>query len=63
MVLSGKLLTCVRQLVRQEEGPTAAEYAILLCLVVVALIGAITGVSQAMQRVMSAAGDALTLAP
>ncbi len=58
-----KFSNCVWRLVRQEDGPTAAEYAILLCLIVVALIGSIVGVAQAMQQVFAAAASAVTPLP
>ena len=61
MATPGKFLTRVRCLLWQEDGPTAAEYAILLALVVFALVGSIVGMAHAMQRAFAAAGDALTL--
>jgi pilus assembly protein Flp/PilA len=61
MALSRKLLICVRRLWRQEDGPTAAEYAVLLCLIVVALIGSIMGLSQSIRQVFAAASQAFTL--
>ncbi len=61
MALSRKLLICVRRLWRQEDGPTAAEYAVLLCLIVVALIGSIMGLSQSIRQVFATASQALTL--
>jgi pilus assembly protein Flp/PilA len=61
MALPRKLLVCVRRLLRQEDGPTATEYAILLCLIVVALIGSIMGLSQSIRQVFVAASQTLTL--
>ena len=61
MATPAKFLTRVRHLLWQEDGPTAAEYAVLLALIVVALIGSIVGVAQAMQHAFAAARNALPL--
>jgi Flp pilus assembly pilin Flp len=53
--------SCVRRLWRQEDGPTATEYAVLLALIVVAIIGSVVGVAQAMQRAFAAVTAAATL--
>jgi pilus assembly protein Flp/PilA len=63
MATLAKFRTCVWRWLRQEDGPTAAEYAVLLCLIVVALIGSIVGMAHAMQQIFAAATDALAVAP
>lgn len=47
MKLSHGRLMSVRKLLTDEEGPTAVEYAVLLALILIAVIGAITSVGNA----------------
>ena len=61
MATRAKFLTRVQRLLWQEDGPTAAEYAVLLALIVMALVASIVGVAQAMHGAFAAARDALTL--
>jgi len=63
MAVLAKIRKSVRRGLYEENGPTAAEYAVLLCLIVVAMIGAIVGVAQAMQQVFNSMASAVTLAP
>ena len=49
----------IRQFVKAEEGVAAAEYAILLGLIAVALITAVTTFRQAIQNAFSNATNAL----
>jgi Flp pilus assembly pilin Flp len=62
MARLAKIRICVWRWLRQEDGPTAAEYAIMLCLIVVALVGSIVGMAQAMQRAFGAMTDVMTAA-
>ena len=39
--------SCIRKLLADDDGPTAVEYAVLLALILVAVIGAITSVGNA----------------
>jgi Flp pilus assembly pilin Flp len=59
MAQRAKIQTYVRRWLREETGATAAEYAVLLCLIVVALIGSIVGVAQAMQQAFNAVTSAV----
>jgi len=61
MASLAKFRTRLWRWLRQEDGPTAAEYAVLLGLVVLALVGSIVGMAHAMQQVFAAAADAVTL--
>ncbi|MBX3303483.1 MAG: hypothetical protein KF693_14810 [Nitrospira sp.] len=54
------MLNAIRQFVKEEEGLAAAEYAMLLALVAVALIGAITGFREAIIAAFGTATAALT---
>jgi pilus assembly protein Flp/PilA len=38
----GTWLHCVQRFLRDEDGPTAVEYAVMLALIIVVCIGAIT---------------------
>ena len=49
------MLNMIRQFVKKEEGATAAEYALLLALITVVLVGAVTGLSGAIGGAMTAA--------
>ena len=52
------MLNAIRQFVKNEEGATAAEYALLLALITVLLVGAVTGLSGAIGTAMNnAAGQ------
>ena len=54
------MLNAIRQFVKEEEGAAAAEYAILLMLITVALVAVITPFSTAIQGVFTAATTALS---
>lgn len=49
------MLNVIRQFVKNEEGATAAEYALLLALITVVLVGAVTGLSTAIGTAMTTA--------
>jgi pilus assembly protein Flp/PilA len=40
--MSKQLFTCVKRFLRDEDGPTAVEYAVMLALIIVVCITAIT---------------------
>ena len=54
------MLNAIRQFVKEEEGLAAAEYAILLTLIAVALITAVTNFRNATQDAFAAATTALS---
>jgi Flp pilus assembly pilin Flp len=54
------MLNFIRQFVREEEGAAAAEYAILLMLITVALVAVIAPFSTAISNVFTSATGALT---
>ncbi|WP_455387707.1 Flp family type IVb pilin [Petrachloros mirabilis] len=54
------MLNAIRQFVKEEEGLAAAEYAILLTLIAVALITAVTAFRVAIQNAFSSATSALS---
>jgi Flp pilus assembly pilin Flp len=54
------MLNAIRQFVQEEEGLAAAEYAILLTLIAVALIAAVTAFRAAIQAAFTAATTALS---
>ena len=56
------MLNAIRRFVKEEEGLAAAEYAILLTLIAVALIGAVTAFRNAIQGAFSTATNTLTTA-
>jgi pilus assembly protein Flp/PilA len=49
------MLNVIRQFVKNEQGATAAEYALLLALITVVLVGAVTGLSGAIGGAMTTA--------
>jgi pilus assembly protein Flp/PilA len=49
----------VRRLVREESGQTLVEYALILAVVALALVAALTGVSDALTRAFGAITSAL----
>jgi pilus assembly protein Flp/PilA len=49
------MLNVIRQFVKNEKGATAAEYALLLALITVVLVGAVGGLSAAIGGAMTAA--------
>ena len=53
------MMHSIRQFVKEEEGATAAEYALLLALITVALIGTVKGLSNAIGGAMTAAAGAI----
>ena len=53
------MLNAIRQFMKKEEGATAAEYALLLALITVALIGTVNSLSNAIGGAMTAAAGAI----
>jgi Flp pilus assembly pilin Flp len=49
------MLNVICQFVKNEKGATAAEYALLLALITVVLVGAVTGLSGAIGTAMGTA--------
>ena len=39
-----RFLNCAAELLVSEDGPTAAEYAVMLALIIMVALGAITGI-------------------
>jgi pilus assembly protein Flp/PilA len=56
------MLNAIRRFVKEEDGLAAAEYAILLTLIAVALIAAVTTFRVAIQNAFAAATGALNTA-
>jgi pilus assembly protein Flp/PilA len=54
------MLNAIRRFVKEEDGLAAAEYAILLTLIAVALITAVTAFRTAIQGAFTAATTALS---
>jgi pilus assembly protein Flp/PilA len=54
------LVRSVRELLRNEDGPTAVEYAVMLALIVVVCIGAITTLGSNAAATFTATDAALT---
>lgn len=42
-----------RSFVRNEEGPTATEYAVMLALIIMVALGAITGIGQTVDTIFT----------
>ena len=54
-------LTCrVVEFVRNEDGPTAVEYAVMLALIIVVCIGAITTLGSDANQTFTSVGNALS---
>lgn len=49
----------VKRFLRSQAGPTAAEYAVMLALIIIVCIAAITGLGQSMSAKFFAAEAAL----
>jgi pilus assembly protein Flp/PilA len=54
------MLNVIRQFVKEEDGATAAEYALLLALIAVALVTAITGLQGAISGAMNTAATRIS---
>ena len=48
-----------KRFLKSEEGPTATEYAVMLALVIVALIGVITAFKDKVAAVFTTVGNAI----
>ncbi|HHT71413.1 MAG: Flp family type IVb pilin [bacterium] len=55
------MLTLVKKLVREEEGQTMAEYALILVLIAVVVIGALTDIGTNIMAVFNAIKSKLVL--
>ena len=54
------MLTLLKKLLRDESGPTAVEYAVMLALIVAACIGAVNQMSQATADSFDNSAEAIT---
>lgn len=52
----------LKQLLREEDGPTAVEYAVMLALIVVTCMAAIQSMTAATASSFNQSGDAITTA-
>lgn len=53
------LWTRVRRFLREEDGPTAVEYAVMLAVIILAAIGAVLQTGDVQQALWFDTGDAL----
>lgn len=54
------LVSAVREFLREEEGPTAVEYAVMLALIIVVCFAAISLIGNAANATFLAVGSSLT---
>lgn len=54
-----RFITSVQQFLKEEDGPTAVEYAVMLALIIVVCLAAITTVGQNANKTFSKAASAL----
>jgi pilus assembly protein Flp/PilA len=54
------MLNAIRQFVQEEEGASAAEYALLLALITLGIVGAVTTLSNAIGTALNAASTTIT---
>lgn len=52
-------MNLIKKLWNDEEGPTSVEYALMVTLIAVAIIGAVTTLGQNIQASFTAAGNAI----
>lgn len=55
----GITMNLIKKLWNDEEGPTSVEYALMVTLIAVAIIGAVTTLGQNIQASFTAAGNAI----
>lgn len=55
-----RLRDCVLRFLREEEGPTAVEYAVMLALIAAAVVGSVGLVSQATVESLDESADAIS---
>jgi pilus assembly protein Flp/PilA len=55
-----RLAPYVREFLREEDGPTAVEYAVMLALIIVVCFTAISLIGQAANQTFLAVGSSLT---
>ncbi len=56
------LITALERLAREEDGPTAVEYAVMLSLIIGVCIGAVRALSDAAAGSFNASSDAIDAA-
>jgi pilus assembly protein Flp/PilA len=59
MLRPGPIATALGRLLRQEDGPSATEYAILLALLVLVAVAAIQGIGGSMQHIYENVNQAI----
>jgi pilus assembly protein Flp/PilA len=59
--MSAKLRSFIAGFLRNEDGPTAVEYAVMLALIIVVCIGAITTLGSNANGTFSTVGSALSV--
>ncbi len=52
-------MSCAKNFLRSEEGPTATEYAVMLALIIIVALGAITGLGTTVETVFTNVDTAL----
>jgi pilus assembly protein Flp/PilA len=55
-----RLALSIREFLREEDGPTAVEYAVMLALIIVVCLTAISLIGQAANQTFATVGAALT---
>jgi pilus assembly protein Flp/PilA len=54
-----KFVNSIVEFVRNEDGPTAVEYAVMLALIIVVCIAAVTAIGNNANTTFTAAGNAI----
>ena len=62
IVSRNRLMTLIRNLLREEDGPTAVEYAVMLSLIVGGCIGAVHALAQVASQSFTDSSDAINSA-
>ena len=56
------MLNAIRRFVREEEGASAAEYALLLALITLGIVAAVTGLGTAISGALNSASTTINTA-
>ena len=54
------MLNAIRQFVKEEDGASAAEYALLLALITLGIVGAVTALGTSITTALGAASTVIT---
>ncbi|MBU6435473.1 MAG: Flp family type IVb pilin [Nitrospirae bacterium] len=54
------MLNAIRRFVKEEEGASAAEYALLLALITLGIVGAVTALGGSITTALNAASSTIT---